>query len=62
MISFETEDILQQVNLNFERHESSNLFGWAEWVTPLITGLAYGLTAIDRYGLFFSYCHYLALR
>ena len=30
VISFETEDILQQVDLDFERRESSNLFSWAK--------------------------------
>ena len=36
VISFETEEILQQVDLDFERRESSNLFSWAKWITPLI--------------------------
>ena len=36
VISFETEDILQQVDLNSERRESSNLYSWAKWITPLI--------------------------
>ena len=36
VISFETEDILQQVDLDFEHRESSNLFSWAKWVTPLL--------------------------
>ena len=60
MISFEIEDILQQVDLNFDEIETSNLFGWAKWVAPLITGLAYGLTAMAKYGLFLSYRHYVA--
>ena len=36
VISFETEDILQQEDLDFECQESSNLFSWAKWVSPLI--------------------------
>ena len=36
VISFETEEILQQVDLDFERRESSNLFSWAKWIAPLI--------------------------
>ena len=36
VISFEMEDILQQVDLNSERRESSNLYSWAKWITPLI--------------------------
>ena len=52
MISFETEDILQQVNLNFENHETSNIFGWPKWVTPILTSLAFGLTGMILWGIF----------
>ena len=39
VVSFETEDILQQVDLDFERKESRDLFSWAKWVTPLISAV-----------------------
>ena len=39
VISFETEDILQQVDLDFKRREARNLFSWAKWVTPLISAV-----------------------
>ena len=39
VISFETEDILQQVDLDFERQEARDLFSWAKWVTPLISAV-----------------------
>ena len=39
VISFETEDTLQQVDLYFERQEARDLFSWAKWVTPLISAV-----------------------
>ena len=39
VVSFETEDILQQVALDFERGEARDLFSWAKWVTPLISAV-----------------------
>ena len=36
VISVETEDILQQVVLDFEPRESRNIISWAKWITPLI--------------------------
>ena len=51
MISFETEDILQQVDLNFEKVESHDLFGWAKWITPLISGFIYFTAAMILLGV-----------
>ena len=39
VISFETEDILQQVDLDFERREARDVFGWAKWITPMISAI-----------------------
>ena len=39
VISFETEDILQQVDLDFQHQEARDLFSWAKWVTPLISAV-----------------------
>ena len=51
MISFETEDILQQVDLNFEKIESNDIFGWAKWITPLISGFIYFTVAMILLGV-----------
>ena len=51
MISFETKDILQQVDLNFEKVEFHNLFGWAKWITPLISGYIYFTVAMILLGV-----------
>ena len=39
VILFETEDILQQVDLDFEGREACHVFGWAKWITPLISAV-----------------------
>ena len=63
MISFETEDILQQVDLNFENGEAHNTFGWAKWITPLIAGAIYFIVAMILLGVGKAYyAHYQAQR
>ena len=51
MISFETEEILQQFDLNFEKVEAHDLFGWAKWITPLISGFIYFTVAMILLGV-----------
>ena len=51
MISFETEDILQQVDLNFEKVEAHDVLGWAKWITPLISGFIYFTVAMILLGV-----------
>ena len=58
MILFETEDILQQVDLNFEKFESKVLFGWEKWITPLILGLIYFVIDMILLGLTLAYVRY----
>ena len=58
MISFETKDILQQVDLNFEKVEFHNLFGWAKWITPLISGYIYFTVAMILLGVGKAYCSF----
>ena len=55
VISFETEDILQQEDLDFECQESSNLFSWAKWVTPIIAGITSFLLSIIFFFFFFFF-------
>ena len=58
MISFETADILQQVDLNFEKFESKVLFGWGKWIAPLISGLIYFVIDMILLGLTLAYVRY----
>ena len=45
VISFEPEDILQQVDLDIERRESRDVFGWPKWITPLmVAGISFILS------------------
>ena len=63
MISFETEDILQQVDLNFEKEEAHDTFGWAKWITPLISGAIYFTVTMILLGVGKAYyAHYQAQR
>ena len=63
MISFETEDILQQVDLNFEKGEAHDIFGWAKWITPLISGAIYFTVTMILLGVGKAYYdHYQAQR
>ena len=55
MIHFETEDILQQVDLNFEKVESLDIFGWAKWITPLLSGFIYFTVAMILLGVSKAY-------
>ena len=47
VVSFETKDVLQQVDLNFEWRKSRNLFSWAKWITPIIAGIISFLLSIQ---------------
>ena len=55
VVSFETEDVLQQVDLNSERRKSRNLFSWAKWITPIIAGIMSFLLSIIVVGLVQTY-------
>ena len=57
VISFETEDVLQQVDLDFERQESCNVFGWAKWITPLISAFISFMMSIFVMGFVRLYLH-----
>ena len=59
MISFETEDILQPVDLNLEKMETSDLFGWSKWITPSLSRLIYVLAGMVFYGLIRAYLRVL---
>ena len=63
MTSFETEDILQQVDLNFEKGEAHGTFGWAKWITPLISGAISFTVAMILVGVGKAYyAHFQAQR
>ena len=58
VVSFETEDVLQQVDLNFERQENRNYFSWAKWITPVIAGVISFILSIIVVGLFRTYLRF----
>ena len=57
VILFETEGILQQLYLDFERKESRDVFGWAKWITPLISAVISFVLSIFVMGFVRQYLH-----
>jgi hypothetical protein len=58
MLSFETEDILQQIHLDNDRREARDYFGWAKWITPLISGFMSCVVSIAIIGFLRLYLIY----